>query len=176
MRRHLPQSAALPHWVSHLSRRGGLALWVALLSGCKELPAPPEHETGPPPAILTETAPPPSDEKSYCAWYGDAREGVLYFGESAFWSAMRTAGGDPRADLKQEGPRLIGRFDVRAERMLPALAASPDPSVPAHSGVWAVLAHPNGRIYYTTYFEESGYVELSTGRAVGLGQLGFGLN
>ena len=86
------------------------------------------------------------------------------------------SGGDPRADLRLEGPRPIGRFDLRTEQMLPALVASPDTSVPTHSGVWDVLAHPNGRIYYTTYFEESGYVELSTGRAVALDQLGVGLN
>jgi hypothetical protein len=175
MIRPLPQNAALPHWASYSSRLGGLALWVALLSGCKELPTP-KHDTPPPPAVLVQTAPPPSLEKSYCAWYGDAWEGVLYFGESAFWSAMRAAGGDPRADLRREGPRPIGRFDLRAERMLPALVASPDTSVPTHAGVWDVLAHPNGRLYYTTYFEESGYVELSTGRAVALGQLGVGLN
>jgi hypothetical protein len=60
--------------------------------------------------------------------------------------------------------------------MLPALTASPDPKALGHGGVWDVLAHPNGRIYYTTYFEDSGYVELSTGRAVALGPLGVGLN
>lgn len=169
----LPQKAALPHGLSHLS--AGFALSAALLMGCKELPTT-ERDTAPRAPVLMETAPPPSIEESYCAWYGDARDGVLYFGESAFWSAMRAAGGDPRADLRQKGPRLIGRFDLHAERMLPALAASPDPSVPAPGGVWDVLAHPNGRIYYSTYFEESGYVELSTGHAVALGQLGVGLN
>jgi len=66
------------------------------------------------------------------------------------------SGGDPRADLRLEGPRPIGRFDLRTEQMLPALVTSPDTSVPTHSGVRDVLAHPNGRIYYTTYFEESG--------------------
>ena len=89
---------------------------------------------------------------------------------------MRAAGGNPRADMAREGPRLIGRFDLRAERMLPGLPASPDPSVPAHSGVWDVLVHPNGRIYFTTYFEEAGYVELATGRARALEKLGLGLN
>lgn len=76
--------------------------------------------------------------------------------------------------MRPEGPRPIGRFDLRTEQMLPALVDSPDTSVP-NSGVWDVLAHPNARIY-TTYFEESGYVELSTGRAVALDQLGVGLN
>ena len=169
----LPQNAALPHWLSHLF--ADFALSLALLMGCKELPTP-QRDNGPRAGVLIQTAPPPSTEKSYCAWYGDERDGVLYFGESAFWSAMRAAGGDPGADLRQQGPRLIGRFDLRAERMLPALTASPDPSVPARGGVWDVLAHPNGRIYYSTYFEDSGYVELSTGHAVTLGQLGVGLN
>jgi hypothetical protein len=169
----LPQNAALPHWLSR--RLAGFALSVALLVGCKELPTP-ERDTGPRAPVLVQTAPSPSIEKSYCAWYGDARDGVLYFGESAFWSAMRAAGGDPAADLRRKGPRLIGRFDLRAERMLPPLTASPDPSVPARGGVWDVLAHPNGRIYYSTYFEDSGYVELSTGHTVALSQLGVGLN
>jgi hypothetical protein len=89
---------------------------------------------------------------------------------------MREAGGDPRADQRLPGPRPIGRFDLREERLLPPLTASPDPTVRTYSGVWDVLVHPNGRLYYTTYFEESGYVELATGRAVALSALGVGLN
>jgi hypothetical protein len=62
--------------------------------GCKELPTT-ERETAARAPVLMEAAPPPSIEKSRCAWYGDARDGVFYFGESGFWSAMRAAGATP---------------------------------------------------------------------------------
>jgi hypothetical protein len=44
------------------------------------------------------------------------------------------------------------------------------------SGVWDVLAHPNGRIYFTTYFESAGYADLRTGELRRLQALGPGLN
>ena len=118
-------------------------------------------------------AAPPSTAEDYCAWYGDAREGVLYFGEAAFWSAMRAHGGDPRGDMAISGPQFVGRFDLRAERMLPAL----DVTAPgARSGVWDVHAHPNGLVYYTTFYEAMGAVDPATGKVRRFPELGLGLN
>jgi hypothetical protein len=126
-------------------------------------------------SVVVRTAEPASDDEAYCAWYGDARDGVLYFGEAAFWSALR-ATGDPTADLQSAGPQQIGRFDLRREVMLEPLDVGAALGEPPHSGVWDVLAHPNGRVYYTTYFEASGYVDPRSGRAVALPGLGVGLN
>lgn len=119
------------------------------------------------------TAPPPSSAEDYCAWYGDARDGVLYFGESAFWSAMRADGGNPLADLATPGPQRVGRFDLRRQRMMSPL----DVTAPgARSGVWDVYAHENGRIYYTTFYEEMGAVDPATGDVIRFPELGLGLN
>ena len=41
---------------------------------------------------------PPSGAERYCAWYGDVRGDVLYFGAAAFWEAMR-AHGDQRTPV-----------------------------------------------------------------------------
>jgi len=109
----------------------------------------------------------------YCAWYGDARDAVLYFGTAAFWSTMRSHGNDPMADLLMEGPVAIGRFDLRREQMLEPLEVG---TAGNRSGVWDVLAHPNGRIYFTTFYEPAGYVEVPGGRFVRLPNLGAGLN
>jgi hypothetical protein len=107
------------------------------------------------------TADTPSEVEDYCAWFGDARDSVLYFGAAAFWSTSRDAGGDPRADLRNTGPQFVGRFDLtRLEFQEPLAVGGPE----ARSGVWDVLAHPNGRIYFTTYFEPAGYVEPTSGR------------
>lgn len=128
-----------------------------------------------PPQVATQahTAPPPSGTEDYCAWYGDARDGVLYFGQAAFWSAKRAHGGDPRGDLAAPGPQLIGRFDLRRERMLSPL----DVTAPgARSGVWDVHAHDNGRVYYTTFFEEMGAVDPATDDVRRFPELGLGLN
>jgi len=116
---------------------------------------------------------PPSSVERYCAWYADARDGVLYFGTAAFWSAMHSHGNDPMADLFAEGPVAIGRFDLRRERMLEPLEVGADGD---RSGVWDVLAHPNGRIYFTTFYEPAGYAEVPGGRFVRLPRLGAGLN
>jgi hypothetical protein len=118
-------------------------------------------------------APPPSSEEQYCAWYGDAREGVLYFGEAPFWSAFRRRDGDPRADLRKPGPQRIGRFDLRRRAFLPSLDLSPASS---DAGIWDVLAQPNGRVYFTDFFGSSGYVEPASGRVVRFDALGPGLN
>jgi hypothetical protein len=119
------------------------------------------------------TADAPSSVERYCSWYGDARNAVLYFGTSAFWSAMRSHGNDPMADLIEEGPVAIGRFDLRRERMLEPLEVG---TAGDRSGVWDVLAHPNGRIYFTTFYESAGYADLQSGQFVRLPDLGIGLN
>ena len=119
------------------------------------------------------TAPAPSRTERYCAWYGDRSEDVLYFGESPFWNAARSSGGDPMADMREPGPQVIGRFDLRSELLLapvPTAAAEP------HAGVWDVLAHPNGRIYYTTFYESAGWVDPATGEASRFEAAGSGLN
>jgi hypothetical protein len=118
-------------------------------------------------------AAPPSGVERYCAWYGDARGEVLYFGQAAFWSAYRAAGGDPGADLAAPGPQQIGRFDLRRGELLPALDVS---AAGARSGVWDVHAHPNGRVYFTTFFEAMGWVDPRSGEVRRFQALGPGLN
>jgi hypothetical protein len=131
----------------------------------------PAGRTAPP--LLVLTASPPSAAEQYCAWYGDARDHVLYFGVSPFWPAFRDAGGDPTADLRAAGPQLVGRFDLKRLAFEEPLAVGgPD----GHSSVWDVLAHPNGRIYFTTYFESAGYVDPVSGEVRRFGSAGLGLN
>jgi len=117
--------------------------------------------------------PAPSASERYCAWYGSQRGDILFFGQAAFWSSYRAAGGEPTADLERPGPRLIGRFDLAREELLPPLDTD---AVEALGGVWDVLAHPNGRVYFTTYFESAGYVDPSDGRVSLFETLGPGLN
>jgi hypothetical protein len=124
-----------------------------------------------PPALIT--ALPPASGVQSCAWFGDAREGVLYFGISPFWRALREGGGDPRAELRFAGAREIGRFDLARERMLAPLAITP---APARSGVWDVLAHPNGGIYFTTFWENAGRVDPASGRVEWFVSAGEALN
>lgn len=118
------------------------------------------------------TAPPPSAEERYCAWYGAADGDVLYFGEAAFWSAMRAADGDPTADLRTAGPQLVGRFDLSRESLLTPLDVG---GVGSRSGVWDVWPAPSGEVWFTTFFEEAGTVDPATGRVRHL-LLGGGLN
>ncbi len=143
-----------------------IALALLILVGCLH---PESRESGS--RIYTYEA--PSSVERYCAWYGDARDAVLYFGTAAFWSAMRSHGNDPMADLLEEGPVEIGRFDLRKERMLEPLEVG---TAGNRSGVWDVLAHPNGRIYFTSFYEPAGYAEVPAGRFVRLPNLGAGLN
>jgi len=108
-----------------------------------------------------------------CSWFGDARDGVLYFGESSFWHALREADGDAEADLATQAPQFVGRFDLARERMLPAI---PTGNPASHSGTWDVLAHPNGRVYFTSFYDPSGWVDPATGAAHHFDAAGTGLN
>jgi hypothetical protein len=143
-----------------------IALALLILVGCLH---PESRESG----LRIYTYEAPSSVERYCAWYGDARDAVLYFGTAAFWSAMRSHGSDPMADLLEEGPVAIGRFDLRKERMLEPLEVG---AAGNRSGVWDVLAHPNGRIYFTSFYEPAGYAEVPAGQFVRLPDLGVGLN
>jgi len=158
-RRPLRRNDPDPHFFS-------FALASLLLVGCAH---PESHGSH---ARIYVGAPPSAVER-YCAWYGDARDDVLYFGMAAFWSAMRTHGNDPMADWIEPGPVVIGRFDLRGERMLAPLRVGVEGD---RSGVWDVLAHPNGRIYFTTFYESAGYADLRSGRSVRFTNLGAGLN
>jgi hypothetical protein len=113
-------------------------------------------------------------EERYSAWFADERDGVVYFGLSPFWTELwRT--GDPAADRRHAGPHLIGRFALDTEAFLaPLVARAAAPEVRA--SVWDVLAHPNGWIYYTTFFEEMGRVHPGTGAVERFDALGLGLN
>jgi hypothetical protein len=148
-----------------------LALWLA---GGGAACAAPRPGSAPPAAeIATEAqAEGAAPAERSCAWYGDARDSVLYFGESAFWAAAR-AHGDPLADRLVPGPRRIGRFDLSRRRLLAPLDAGPGD---APTGVWDVLAHANGRVYFTTWFDAMGWVDPATGEVRRLDGLGKGLN
>jgi hypothetical protein len=110
----------------------------------------------------------------YSAWFGDERDGVIYFGLSPFWTALRQTG-DPAGDMRVPSAHLIGRFDWRLERFLSPLVAR-EAGDDSRSSVWDVLAHPNGWVYYTTYFEEMGRVQPQTGAVERFDSLGQGLD
>lgn len=143
-------------------RRGGACGVLALAALACARPSAPPLPQGPPEIEVHRQAP-PSPHERYCAWYGEAEAGTLYFGEAAFWSGYRLAHDDPRADLTTPGPRPIGRFDLTSRRLLAPIETGPraDGS-PTRSGVWDVLPLA-GRVYFTTYFEEAGFVDLETG-------------
>ena len=143
---------------------------LGLLSACTRVV--PTALAPTPGGVVIREAPAPSGHERYCAWYGDARAGVLYFGEAAFWSSLRAAG-DPRGDLLEPGPQAVGRFDLVHERFLPAL---PTGARDTRSGTWDVLAHPNGRVYFTTFYESAGYVDPATGASRIFDAAGTGLN
>lgn len=147
---------------------GAGRLGVLLLGALLALPA-----AGADRVILRGEAPSPHER--YCAWFGasDASQETLYFGEAAFWTAYRSQGRDPRADLRATGPQRIGRVDLAGERLLPPLEVTwPG----ARSGVWDVLPHPNGRVYFTTFFEASGWVDPATGAHARFDAIGVGLS
>ncbi len=150
-------------------RVAALALTVALAgNGCLYF-----TDWAPGPGIELRTAPSPSDRERYCAWYGDAHDGVLYFGEAAFWSAYAAHGEDPTGDLREPGPQRIGRFDLVRRELLAPLDVTPGSG--ARSGVWDVLATSDGRIWFTTFFEHAGWID-SAGEVRRLRALGTGLN
>jgi len=98
----------------------------------------------------------------YASWFGDSDGHVLYFGLSPFlelWEECQRSDGTncPLRDLDQPGDHLIGRFDLDHERFLPPLLVRPL-DARALSSVWDVLVHSNGRIYYTTFWDEFGSV------------------
>jgi hypothetical protein len=146
-----------------------LACAAAALGACS---APTRIESNEPPARAARPAADASGPRA-CAWFGDARGDVLYFGISRFWSAMRGAGGDPRAELRANGARELGRFDLARGDLLEALAIGPSG---AQSGVWDVLAHPNGWIYFTTFWERAGRVDPESARVEWFAAAGRGLN
>jgi hypothetical protein len=116
-----------------------------------------------------------SGRERYSAWFADSDGRVLYFGLSPFWELWWERDGDPLADLDEPGDHLIGRFDLETSAFLPPLRvrpAGPD----ARGSVWDVLAHSNGRIYYTTFFEEIGWVSADGSELRWLDGLGFGFN
>ena len=117
--------------------------------------------------------PPPSRQEAWCAWFGDVGGETLYFGVSAFWGAFRASGGDPRADLQIAGPRQIGRFDLERESFREPLAAGPGD---APGGVWDVLVHPDGHVWFTTFFGLGGRVDPQSGRVRPLAEAGLALN
>ena len=155
----------------------GIAALGFALCGCHPGPDPsttPEHHTvgrnGR--SFHVFTSPPPAGAKRPCSWYGARDEGVLYFGEAAFWNALRETG-EPTADLKSSGPQRIGRFQLSPKpRMLAPIQVAPN----RPSGVWDVFPHANGRLYFTTFFGSAGYVELKDNRVKRFPELGTGLN
>lgn len=123
-----------------------------------------------------------SGRERYSSWFGDTDGRVFYFGLSPFIEASKhceAEGGTlcALADLAAPGDHLIGRFDLQEERFLPPLLVRPsDPAAP--SSVWDVLVHSNGRIYYTTFWDEFGSVRPDgtdvrhyAGAGVGLNEL-----
>lgn len=101
-----------------------------------------------------------SGPERYSSWFGDSDGTVLYFGLSPFfetsWECEAAQGRYcALSDLKQPGDHLIGRFDLDREKFLaPLLVRASDPLAP--SSVWDVLVHSNGRLYYTTFWDEFG--------------------
>ena len=113
----------------------------------------------------------PAPARPLCAWFGDVRDGTLWFGLSAFWPELRASGGDPLADLRAGRLRALGAHDLASDgRQVHTLAED----VP--TGVWDVLAHPNGRIYYTTFFGAAGVFDPADGRVRELPEAGDALN
>ena len=148
-----------------------LVLAACLLWGCvAREAAPPGQE--PPSGIRAYTTAPASAAERACAWFSDARDGVLYVGQAAFWNSHRAAGGDPTADLAVLAPKRIGRFDLARERWLPPWTVENE----AVSGTWDVLAHPNGRVYFSDLFGTAGFVDPEHGLTQLLPNAGTGLN
>jgi hypothetical protein len=143
---------------------------AAALGACTAPAAHQPDRTQRPAAASAELA---GTDAGACAWFADARGDTLYFGVSRFWDAMRAAGGDPSAELSAGGARELGRFDLAREEQLAPLAIGPPG---AKSGVWDVLAHPNGWLYFTTFWERAGRVDPASGAVEWFDAAGDGLN
>ena len=152
----------------------GIAALGFALSGCHSGPEPsatPQHHSvrldGR--AFDVFVSSPGVGAKRPCSWYGARNEDLLYFGEAAFWNALRETG-EPTADLKSSGPQRIGRFQLYPEpRMLAPVQVATD----RPSGVWDVFPHANGRLYFTTFFESAGYVDLKDNRVKRFPETGY---
>jgi hypothetical protein len=111
----------------------------------------------------------------YSAWFGDSDGRILYFGLSPFWELYWRSGGDATRDLVQPGDQLIGRFDLATETFLaPLRVREMQPEV--RSTVWDVLVHSNGRVYFTTLYEEMGSVAADGSDVRRFDDLGVGFN
>jgi len=121
--------------------------------------------------IFRGESPGADERRAVCSWYADAREGVLYFGVSAFWQGLRDSG-SPLGVLEGQGPQVIGRFDLERRAFLPALTLARGRA----AGVWDVLAHENGRLYFSVFYGVSGFRDLESGAVQRFDQLGKGLN
>lgn len=87
---------------------------------------------------------------------------------------MGGAGGDPKAELLGDAePQEVGRFDLAREVLLAPLATA---AADARAGTWDVLAHPNGRVYFTSFYDAAGSVDPATGAAARFDAAGHGLN
>ena len=125
--------------------RGTAILYVAFTFGC---------------AIPGIRAPETSIEPDAgrCAWFGTQAGDRLYFGISSFWAVAKRRGAE--AALAHVEPGLIGRFDLAREAMLPPL---PIPAEAQPGGVWDVVSAGDGRLFYTAFGGESGWLDSSTG-------------
>lgn len=161
--------------MKNLLRFENAILFAFLFAGCQtaSLPflAPRLKEARTDHALLP--APAATSEEEFCAWFGDARDGVLYFGVSAFWNEYRRDGNNPLADLERTGPLWIGRYDLERLKFLPPLVAA---LRGAPTGSWDVLAHPNRRIYFSSLFDHSGSVDPHSGEVQRFEEAGLGLN
>ena len=158
------------YWLSFGLSFALASAWVLVRPGGAQVAASDAGAT----SFVRHEAPAPSSAETYCAWFADRHGDVIYFGQAAFWSGFRSGdGADPARDFELEGPRPIGRFDLRREAFLPPLDAG---APGARSGVWDVLRHANGRIYFTTFFETGGYVDPAGERVAHFGDAGTGLN
>lgn len=96
---------------------------------------------------------------------------MLYFGVSAFWQGLRETG-SPLGVLDRQSPQEVGRFDLARRALLPPLTLAPDRA----AGVWDVLAHENGRLYFSVFYGVSGFRDLESGAVKRFDDLGKGLN
>lgn len=162
------------NYVGGASRCGGLrVLWIIAIAFALACAGPAPRRSTAPTQVYRAAHQRAVGE---CAWFGDADEQVLYFGQSAFWSAYREHQGEPAAAIgaAQAGAALvIGRFDLASEAHLEPLVVG---SAENRSGVWDVLLQPERRLYFTTYFGDSGMVDLASGAVRRFESLGWGLN